>query len=1665
MICEKKLKNKISKCIAVSLSMFLILGSVNLRVAYASTTINGVNGTSVDYNELDDTPVLAMPNLTFSSSSDFGSNSYLEFSITDADAYDQLGLQEVADEASISTVDGKFSVYDSMVYWGNGSTYDTIGAIDSQENGKDGANLKILFKRTLPNASFLEGETNTNFSDGNTLEGWNIRNGVYDLHGNGLNLRSNGTAYTSMTKSADGKSVAIKGRDSKGTSYTYNSDWYIPGVSVNPNNGKWEDAWKYESVERPAGYATTTVSIDNTAGGSGGRSLKLTIKGSVNHDNTGASDPLGGGAYGYDGEGNEIEKFGSAFGPVVTSDNFSAKAGEKISIDWKAVRVSDDYEVYGYVKNVNTNVYTLVFYGRGASQAWTTSEGIIPNDGNYQFVFINGTYDQTGGFAVGSYLWIDDIQVYGSTFDAKVAQDIALLVNYKCTSEDPESTRKLNIKVVDEDGEASAATASSTINIVNQFSHPPLFTATANNPAYNNGSSGEDVLFSGTNATTIETSEEFTQLYLTASGIQDGENEFLVADGTDIALKDGTSGKTADNSMNYTVTTSGSTFSIALTDLGLQDADMNTLVDNLKYKNTLEKLTPGERVFELVKVVDSGSSTGKSSNETALGVSSTVSATNVVTDLASLGRTGSEASLNWSKATNATNLKIQQSTDDGKTWSDSTTNATLTETSTVADVIGLDASTVYKFRLVVTGGENAGISNIVSVGKSATVNTSLNSDVYKVSKGETANETIADVNYNTSKEDFLQNIAKSVPGQTIDSSNVHSPVLNGDTIVVTAADGSTKTTYTILVKDKPEGAATPNIQIDYKNEKLTGFTTGVTYSMNFTTGAAYTATMDSEAINIEENWFGTNVSITRKGDNINSSDSDAQNLIIPSRPNAPSVTGVNETYFGGRDGKIIGVDSTMEYSTDQIIWKSISESKITGLPNGTYYVRVKAVADGVHDAFVSAIETVTVGSDDSVQQETPKIQFDYKNEQITGFTTGVAYKINGITTTQSTFSMDIDEEWFGTEVSIVKKGNGTTTTDSDVLNLSVPARPEKPSATVEVSKGTNSIAVTNTDAFSDCEYSLDGETWKSIGAFTGLDSGTEYTLYVRKKATSTSFSSKPVLTTITTEEKDNSTKTLSGTVTDEDSSKLSGVTLKITKYGTDGETIVQTVTDENGVYSISGLTNGVYSVVARKDGKTITKTVVIKDGNKKLNIILPTGNKDTVLQVIGEAPSVAADNLENMFTDEDQETAKKNSVKIKLVVAKEKEDSISSEEKEKIKEKLTSEGKVGIYLDLKLQKIINDGEAESIQPPEGQKIKITIAVPSEIQNKAPYSVIRMHKGTADIITPEYDSELQTLTFEADKFSIYTISYTEEKNGSSSSTSNYTITASAGEGGSISPNGTVTVQEGEYKEYTISPEQGYAIKDVLVDSESVGTVTKYSFASVYKSHTIKALFKEAEASDTTGIPGGGSGKTDVTNENTNSTDGINKDDNTDTKESEGIFVDVNGNDWFADSVSSIYEKGIMQGISKNEFGPNLSTTRGMIATIVYRIDGSQEVVNSTFTDVAKDQYYYLPVGWGEKYKVVEGYGNGKYGPNDKITREQLVAILWRYAGSPVSEKEDALRQFSDYNEITNYAKPALAWAYENEIISGKGNNILDPTGRATRAEVASVLNGYLDIIGK
>ncbi len=268
-------------------------------------------------------------------------------------------------------------------------------------------------------------------------------------------------------------------------------------------------------------------------------------------------------------------------------------------------------------------------------------------------------------------------------------------------------------------------------------------------------------------------------------------------------------------------------------------------------------------------------------------------------------------------------------------------------------------------------------------------------------------------------------------------------------------------------------------------------------------------------------------------------------------------------------------------------------------------------------------------------------------------------------------------------------------------------------------------------------------------------------------------------------------------------------------------------------------------------------------------------------------------------------------------------------------------------------------------------------------------------------------------------------------GGGSSYDYYTITASAGTGGSISPSGNISVREGRDKAFTITPHSGYVISDVRVDGVSVGAVASYTFDNVRRSHTIEAIF--AKGNPATGNP----------------------------------FTDVHPDDWFYDHVMFVYGNGLMSGTSATTFSPNEAATRAQVAVIFYRMAGSPTVTgDSPFTDVENGPgtaWYYNAVLWAQQNGIVAGYGDGTYHPGDPVTREQLAVMFYNYAnykGYDLSATSD-LSGFTDAGKISDWALPAMRWAVGSGLMNGYGDGTLNPQGTATRAQLAAMLHNFIE----
>ena len=173
-----------------------------------------------------------------------------------------------------------------------------------------------------------------------------------------------------------------------------------------------------------------------------------------------------------------------------------------------------------------------------------------------------------------------------------------------------------------------------------------------------------------------------------------------------------------------------------------------------------------------------------------------------------------------------------------------------------------------------------------------------------------------------------------------------------------------------------------------------------------------------------------------------------------------------------------------------------------------------------------------------------------------------------------------------------------------------------------------------------------------------------------------------------------------------------------------------------------------------------------------------------------------------------------------------------------------------------------------------------------------------------------------------------------------------------------------------------------------------------------------------------------------------------------------FSDVSEGDWYYEAVRFVHERDLMNGYSDGRFGPNDPLSRAQLAQILFNKEG-RPVVNYLldFSDEAGEAWYTEAIRWATSQGIVGGYGNGKFGPNDPITREQLAVMLWRYSGSPAATNKEL--HFNDESEISGFALEALRWAVESGILNGYGDGRLGPQGQATRAQVAQMLKNFIE----
>ena len=248
---------------------------------------------------------------------------------------------------------------------------------------------------------------------------------------------------------------------------------------------------------------------------------------------------------------------------------------------------------------------------------------------------------------------------------------------------------------------------------------------------------------------------------------------------------------------------------------------------------------------------------------------------------------------------------------------------------------------------------------------------------------------------------------------------------------------------------------------------------------------------------------------------------------------------------------------------------------------------------------------------------------------------------------------------------------------------------------------------------------------------------------------------------------------------------------------------------------------------------------------------------------------------------------------------------------------------------------------------------------------------------------------------------------------------YTIKATAGVNGSISPTGNVSVREGRDQTFTITPNKGYAVAKVLIDSKNVGAVKSYTFENVKKNHTIEVVFMKASGNPQT-----------------------------------GVFVDVPEGSYYEEAVNWAVEKGITTGTDATHFSPDGICTRAQAVTFLWRAAGSPAAKSAVmpFTDVKAGSYYYDAVLWAVENGITKGTSETMFSPDATCSRAQIVTFLWRSQKSPAA---GTANPFTDVKASAYYAD-AVLWAVKEDVTKGTTNTTFSPDANCTRAQIVTFI---------
>ena len=535
---------------------------------------------------------------------------------------------------------------------------------------------------------------------------------------------------------------------------------------------------------------------------------------------------------------------------------------------------------------------------------------------------------------------------------------------------------------------------------------------------------------------------------------------------------------------------------------------------------------------------------------------------------------------------------------------------------------------------------------------------------------------------------------------------------------------------------------------------------------------------------------------------------------------------------------------------------------------------------------------------------------------------------------------------------------------------------------------------------------------------------------------------------------------LSGQVTESDGKTgAAGATVTLMQGAKE---IAKTTTDSDGRYVFTNIPAGVYNIVTKKDEVTTTTMVTVDTDHETMpDITLPEGSKNATVDNTAAGAFAATVGGLNEIANSAQ-VNNGETVTITLLVT-EKEDVTNSgeAEDETLKQeqaaiKQEAAGQTLAFLDLSLLKTTtpNSGDASTVDIGDSNSSLLTIVVPFATDNRRHITVYRYHgaaaealpEGSENAVNGEYFSVGNgAITICAKKFSTYAIGYTNQPSTGGSVGLTPIVTETEHGSVSLSPS---RPSVGQTVTITPQPDEGYTVAAVTVTDASgqALTVTKnhdgtWSYEQPRGQVTIAVIFRLA--SDASDCP---------------------QDDSCPL----AGYSDLLMHTWYHDCVHYCLENGLMVGTAQGVFSPDAALTRAQAVVILWRNEGSPLVEQPLdFDDVADDAWYADAVRWAVAADVMSGYGNGRFGADDPMTREQMASMFHRFAlqkGEAVSDGAAVdLNRFSDADTISSWALDVVQWACDTGLLRGFEDGRLDPTGSTTRVQYSAMIMRFLEDI--